>query len=93
MCEILDPKDTKFDHDGLVFRQGEIEASTKLSSEDDVIMGELFYKAKGKLYCKHPDTDWHLMEVPKGKMLHCPAETELKIILPEPFYEDVLYGS
>lgn len=87
MCEIIPEQNINgwATDDTFLFGLGEIEKSTILKEEDDIWFDSKFFDVGGKVFCKHPDTDWHEMEVQKGQSLHCPALTEIKVVLPKPF--------
>lgn len=53
-----------------------------LKHEIDIRLNSWHYEHDGQLFCKHPGTDWHLMEVPQGEFLSCPAETTLRLVYP-----------
>ena len=62
-------------------------AFSVLTRELDISFDPSILDRGGEIYCRHPGTDWHKMEVPKDKMLHCPAETEIKVVFPVPVEE------
>lgn len=90
MCNIIqNPHSMHNDPDG-VFIEGTKELVILLDEEDDISINPSFLtKLNGKIFCKHPDSDWHEMEIKPGEGLHCPAQTELKMVLPEPY----IFGS
>jgi hypothetical protein len=83
MCEVVDEfPEQNGDKWDMLF--GERTLIIPFIEEDQIVLEDVFYELKGQLFCEHPDTDRHLMEVPKGKALKCPAGTTLRIVLPEP---------
>lgn len=88
MCDIVPATSHISEHwdtRGL-FKRGETELVFKVDEEDNIIVNEKFIsQLHGEIFCKHPDTDWHKMEVKPGESLHCPADTTLKLVLPEPY--------
>lgn len=85
MCDVL--KNAPYpgnDQEGRI-QEGNTELSMLLEKEDDVWINPHILSLGGKILCKHPDTDWHEMDIESGQGLHCPANTELKIVLPFPF--------
>jgi hypothetical protein len=84
MCNIIDADFERFNEKGIVEKDedGKVIHYLRLYEEDEVAMSDYAYEQNAELYCKHPDTDWHLMEVPKGKAIKCPPETELKVVFP-----------
>lgn len=86
MCEVVDAF-SRFTGEGAsaCMSEGQTELLIPFIEEDEMMLDNKFYELGAQLYCEHPDTDWHLMEVPQGKALRCPAGTNIKIVLPEPF--------
>lgn len=54
-----------------------------LNRELIVDFPEEFFKYSGEFWCKHPDTDWHQMEVEPGVDLVCPVDTTIRLVYPD----------
>lgn len=84
MCDVIDFEFPGNDPRGYI-EEGSTELTMSLEKEDDVWINPKLIGLGAKILCKHPDAEWHEMDIEPGKALHCPAETELKFVLPFPF--------
>lgn len=84
MCEVTEVPFAHVDPQGII-GEGKQEITMLVDKEDTIWINPNFISIGGVLSCRHPGTDWHVMELKPGEGLKCPAETELKLVLPRPY--------
>lgn len=91
MCDVVEPLPQMYSKSAQEITFNEVleahEVTLKLHKADTISLSENLYSDDGEttVYCRHdPEEEWHVMELPKGKALYCPAGTELKCVTSVP---------